>query len=259
MSDMTISHPAPASEAIEEWIDALPAAYFEIDSKGFVTRANRLACKLVGARKESILGKEAWPMMAGSESEKCRGAYLEVMQTGIEPAPVLRSFTWGNRTFGTYRLYRSFISDEEGRRLGMRYVAVDMTDQLQSQQQAEERIAWLESAMDSLTDAVIVTDTLGFIRYLNPAAEKLTGWLSSELEEKLIEVGVPIISFGPCGKAKFSHSIALEGPCRSMATILDRKRYQLKVELTASPLMQEEIVTGAIFVLRLAAQAAAHP
>ncbi|MFT4171953.1 MAG: ATP-binding protein [Rhodocyclaceae bacterium] len=39
---------------------------------------------------------------------------------------------------------------------------------------------WLEVTLRSIADAVIATDEMGRVRFLNPAAEKLTGWSDDE-------------------------------------------------------------------------------
>lgn len=41
--------------------------------------------------------------------------------------------------------------------------------------QQTERVR-LEAALDAISDAVICTDARGSINYLNPAAQRLTGW-----------------------------------------------------------------------------------
>ncbi len=47
-------------------------------------------------------------------------------------------------------------------------------------QQAVERSEWLWDVLSSIGDAVIVTDLQGRVRFLNPSAEALTGWSSTE-------------------------------------------------------------------------------
>lgn len=57
-----------------------------------------------------------------------------------------------------------------------------------------ENQKWLSTVLNSIGDAVITTDTKGRIQYLNPAAEKLIGWASSEIAGKQIKEALHIIN-----------------------------------------------------------------
>jgi two-component system cell cycle sensor histidine kinase/response regulator CckA len=50
----------------------------------------------------------------------------------------------------------------------------------QVEQELEKREAWLQTVLDSMADAMVVTDAAGGIQSLNPTAERLTGWASRE-------------------------------------------------------------------------------
>jgi two-component system cell cycle sensor histidine kinase/response regulator CckA len=50
----------------------------------------------------------------------------------------------------------------------------------QLEKELEKREAWLQTVLDSLADAIVVTDASGRIQFLNPTAERLTGWTSCE-------------------------------------------------------------------------------
>lgn len=50
----------------------------------------------------------------------------------------------------------------------------------QVEHQMKEREAWLQTVLDSIGDAIVVTEKTGKIQFLNPTAERLTGWTSSE-------------------------------------------------------------------------------
>lgn len=50
----------------------------------------------------------------------------------------------------------------------------------QVEQELEKREAWLGTVLESITDAVLVTDASGGIQFLNPTAERLTGWTTGE-------------------------------------------------------------------------------
>jgi two-component system cell cycle sensor histidine kinase/response regulator CckA len=49
-----------------------------------------------------------------------------------------------------------------------------------------ESNTWFSTALNSIGDAVIVTDTDGNVTFINPAAETLTGWNMKEAEGKLL-------------------------------------------------------------------------
>ena len=50
-----------------------------------------------------------------------------------------------------------------------------------------EKEKWRSTALSSIGDAVITTDTKGNIRFMNPAAESLTGWSNNETTGKPVE------------------------------------------------------------------------
>lgn len=45
---------------------------------------------------------------------------------------------------------------------------------------------WLMSALASVADGVIASDEFGQVHFLNPAAERLTGWDSADAEGRLL-------------------------------------------------------------------------
>ncbi|MCG8640810.1 MAG: response regulator [Desulfobacterales bacterium] len=54
----------------------------------------------------------------------------------------------------------------------------------EARQKAEESENWLVTTMNSMGDAVIITDHTGKITYLNPVASNLTGWLLNDAENR---------------------------------------------------------------------------
>ncbi len=59
----------------------------------------------------------------------------------------------------------------------------------EARERAEESEVWLKTTMNSMGDAVIITDHKGCVTYLNPVASSLTGWLLSEARDrKMTEV-----------------------------------------------------------------------
>ena len=54
----------------------------------------------------------------------------------------------------------------------------------QAKKQAEKNETWLKTTMNSMGDAVIITDHSGQITYMNPVATSLTGWLLKDARDK---------------------------------------------------------------------------
>jgi PAS domain S-box-containing protein len=99
---------------------------------------------------------------------------------------------------------------------------------------------------------VIVTDALGFVRNLNPAAEELLGWQAEELIGTMIDEALPVLAYRCGQRTEFNFTNALEGHCRGVATLLDRENRELCVELGASPIVNKEtgFTEGVVTVLR---------
>lgn len=243
-------------------VDQLPLPYIEMDASGTITRANRAALCLHPAEQGGLVGSMAWELMATDEKEQSCAAYLSFMVSGEDPPPVMRSLYTGGGEFRTCELHRNLIRDSEGRPAGMRLMLVDVTPAKKALEEAQYRSSWLESMIESMADGVIMTDALGFIRVVNPAAEQLFGWKAKELIGKVIEKGLPLLSFaseqGQEKGAELSFTMKLSGPCRGVATILGRLRQEVRVELTTSPILDREtgFTTGVVSLMRPLEQAA---
>jgi diguanylate cyclase (GGDEF)-like protein/PAS domain S-box-containing protein len=69
----------------------------------------------------------------------------------------------------------------------------DITERKQAEEALSEAKELNEVTLHSIGDAVITTDSEGFIRYLNPVAEKLTGWRAEEAQGQPVHTVFRII------------------------------------------------------------------
>jgi PAS domain S-box-containing protein len=58
---------------------------------------------------------------------------------------------------------------------------------VQAEEQAEEQREWLQVTLASIGDGVIATDGAGRVRFLNAAAQRLTGWRADEAAAKPVD------------------------------------------------------------------------
>lgn len=140
----------------------------------------------------------------------------------------------------------------------VRAIAIPLSLLIQHQQSeaqlAEERER-AEVTLNSIGDAVMTTDALGRIRYLNPAAETLTGWPQTEAVGTLVAQVFNTV-----------HEITNEPTTHLIEAVLkerqsiDRVNYnilitrsgtELSIENSASPLLADDgRLIGAVMVFR---------
>ena len=244
---------APAVEpATSDIIDELPLAYLELDASGVITRANRAALALHPSDRGELVGKSAWDFMAADEKDPSFAAYCSTLHTGEKPGAVHRSLYDRSGEFRTYEMHRSLMRDLEGKPVGMRMLCVDVTEAKKALEEAHRSRLQLESVMDSIGEAVIVTDAVGFIRSVNPAAETLLGWKAAEVRGRLIEEGVPIVAYLAGDRSELDFTLSLERPSKGLATLLDRRGNEVHAEVGTSPIFDKEnrSTTGVVLVLR---------
>ena len=76
--------------------------------------------------------------------------------------------------------------DGEGKPLWMHGTRSDITQRKQMETDLARSRELLQVTLDSIADAVITTDTAGIVQWLNPVAERMTGWTKADA------VGTPL-------------------------------------------------------------------
>jgi PAS domain S-box-containing protein len=243
-------------DAVEE----LPVAYVEMDARGAITRANRLTRQLHSSHAGKLIGKLVWELMPSEEQELSRAFIMKAMESGADPPMTRRSIYTSSNNFRVYEVHHRLIRNSEGRPTGMCAASVDVSEAHKAQQEAERERAWLESVLESMADAVIVTDALGFIRTVNPAAEELFGWKAGELIGKEIEKAFSLLSFVSGSETQAEFILGLEERARGVATMLDREGRELLVEIGSSPIVDKTtgFTRGVVSVLRRVEETSAN-
>jgi PAS domain S-box-containing protein len=233
-------------------IDHLPLPYVEMDARGIITRANRATLALHHPEQGELIGKSGWDMLAIDEKNRSAAAFLSLMATGEEPRAICRSIFDCSGRFRTYEIYRSIIRAPGGRPAGMRMIFVDVTERKLALEEAQRACQWLESAMHSAADAVILTDALGVICSVNPAAERLSGWSAKELTGMAIDEVLAPQARPSGGRAALNLQAMLELPSNGTATVMTRERQQIKVKISTSPILNKNngSVSGVTAILR---------
>ncbi len=252
MNQSTANLPATPQCALSREIDELPLPYVEIDAHGLITRANRAALALHHPGQGELIGKSGWDLMAVDEKDRSSAAFLSLMESGEDPPVITRSIFDRSGSFRTYEFHRNVMRDPMGKPAGMRMVAVDATETARALDEARREQQWLECAMISLAEAVILTDILGIIRSANPAAEELSGWRACGLIGKTIDELLPTQAFPPGGSAFLDLRALLDQPCKGTAGLFTRAGEVVRVEISTSPILDKQSgsISGVAALLR---------
>jgi two-component system sensor histidine kinase UhpB len=123
----------------------------------------------------------------------------------------------------------------------------------------EARLAQVErsfsAAIRSIADAVILTDKVGNITYLNGPAERFTGWRAAEAVGRKLDVVFQARNGGQTLKTRaWLKQAAVEGaapePPREL-TLLPADKRELPIEVSAAPIRDDPRgALGAVFVFR---------
>lgn len=108
---------------------------------------------------------------------------------------------------------------------------------------AGDREAWFRMALSSIGDAVITTDTSGIITFMNPTAERLTGW--SRAESRGEPLGT-VFHTRPPGNRQLESPVSRalrDGVVHGLAqhtTLVHRDGTEFTIEDTAAPIRDHE-------------------
>lgn len=87
---------------------------------------------------------------------------------------------WPDGSTHVLRSAGRVLRDARGRPLRLSGVCWDVSDARRMQQQMEEQHELLSVTLQSIADAVLTTDAEGRVTWLNPVAQRLTGWSAAE-------------------------------------------------------------------------------
>jgi two-component system cell cycle sensor histidine kinase/response regulator CckA len=133
------------------------------------------------------------------------------------------------------------------------------------ERELEEREAWLNAVLNSISDAVVATDANGFVRVLNPAAASMTGWTQDSAEGQPASAVVALVD-GATGESAIdpiplavlrdaSVPVGGAGSARlaapdAIVQLVSCSGHRITVEGSASPVRVSNEVIGVVLTLR---------
>jgi PAS domain S-box-containing protein len=161
-------------------------AIFSQDSNGVITSWNSGAERIFGYTPEEMIGQPVSILSSPQHPDEIKEIQERVMRgERVNPYLTVRRTKSGSLIHASVTV--SPVLDARGHITGASKIIRDITAQVEAQKEVAEQRERLRVTLSSIGDAVLSTDTAGRISYLNPVAERLTGWTTEHAEGKPIE------------------------------------------------------------------------
>ena len=234
-------------------LDNLPSTISYWDRAQRNRFINRTSHELYGRPPEALQGLTAAEVLGPDDYAVVQPYVLQALQ-GL-PQVFERTITDASgEPRHTHISYTPDLDDATGEVRGMFVQMTDITERKRMEDELFREKERMRLTLQSIGDAVICTDAEGRVTYLNPVAQRMTGWQAFDAAGRDVDEVAPL--YLPNG-AQALHSPlrqALEqqqpcGPTRGV--VLRRKDGQrFEVEESASPIIdRHRHVTGAVMVL----------
>jgi PAS domain S-box-containing protein len=163
------------------------------DLEGTIQSINAAAERIFGYPASELVGKPV-SVLVPPERQAEEKEMLERLRRGerIDHFETVR-LTRDGRPIDV-SLTVSPIRDPSGAIIGASKMARDITDRKRTDDALAEQREWLETTLTSIGDAVLAADMDGRVVFMNPVAERLTGWTAAEARGRLCEEVFRIIN-----------------------------------------------------------------
>ena len=143
--------------------------------------------------------------------------------------------------------------DERGQPVGFEGTLTDITERKRAEHAVFEEKERAEVTLQSIADAVITTDRAGTVDYINPIAEKMTGWPSDEACGRNVVEIVKLVKDGSNEAIEdpVSLSLASGDPIHlnDQTVLVSRRGHELAIQATVAPIRDRAGQTaGAVIV-----------
>ena len=231
-------------------LNEIEDGYLENDLAGNAVFCNDAACKILGVRREWLLGRNYREAVDAETANACFQAFNRVYLTGIPR----KSFIFETATKGGDRKILEYSislkNDKDGEPIGFRSIVRDITERKRAEADILKHRSRLRAIFRSVKDAIITVDTDLRVIEANQAAHTICGFDSKKIIDTVF-TDVPT----HCGNS--CHAVLLETLERKttvtgyQAECQHGLRSSQKVDLSSSPLLDKTgQFMGAVLVIR---------
>lgn len=247
-------HAEAASRLLASIVESSGDAIFSQDLDGIVTTWNNGAERIFGYTAEEMIGKPA-SVLATPQFEDEMAQMLEWVARGerVDQYRTIRRIKSGGLIHASVTV--SPVLNAAGRITGASKIIRDVTVQVEAQKEVAEQRERLRVTLGSIGDAVLSTDGAGRVSYLNPVAERLTGWTNQDASGRPIEDVFRIVNEStreiiPNPAAKVLREGRVIG-LTNHTILISRDGTEIAIDDSAAPIRDaRNEITGVVLVFR---------
>ncbi|MBF2063008.1 MAG: EAL domain-containing protein [Calothrix sp. C42_A2020_038] len=241
-----------SEERFKAFMNNSPTVAFMKDSLGRFVYVNKTLERKFNIKFADLYLKTDFAWLPKEIAKQLHKNDLEVLSKG-KTIQVIETVPNIDGCLNQWLVFKFPFQDSCGERL-VGGVAIDITEQKLLEQELFEEKELAQVTLNSIGDAVITTDAYGNIKYLNPVAEKITGWSFCDAKRKPIEKVFRVINEinqesieNPVEEALSSHNSCLN----KEYTLITRDGSEVAIDYSAAPICAKNgEVIGAVIVLQ---------
>jgi two-component system cell cycle sensor histidine kinase/response regulator CckA len=228
--------------------DFASISYFTFDKNGLILDINLTGANKLGIERRFLIKKPFSLYVAFSSKDAFYLHLRQVFRTRAKQTCEIKLVDKNKNQFDAL-LESLAVQDSEGNFNQCRTAIIDITERKKAEKAIRESEESYRSLVESANDIIAKVSPDGMIISLNPAFERITGWVR---EEWLGKKFTPLIHPDDLPKALvvFQHSMSGETMPSSELRLLANSGSYVYVEYVTTPLLKDGKVVGNLNVVR---------
>lgn len=191
-SQMMVACARLSSERYKAFVESIGEGVYEVDIHGNFLYFNNSLCKIFGYSREEIQFQNFAKFMDEEHEPKAFKTFNRIYETGQGFSDLLWPIIDKEGKVRYLELSANLITNREGKKIGFRGIARDVTDRFKTQEALRKSERRYRTLLDFVPYPIVVFTLDGRVSYLNPAFTEIFGWQLDELEGK----NIPYVPLG---------------------------------------------------------------
>jgi PAS domain S-box-containing protein len=151
-------------QGAEDLFETAPIGYIEVDHEGIVRRVNGHYARLVGRERARILGSHCDDLAPEEQRKKYQEQRARTLAGEVAPAPYQREYERPDQSKVVLEIHEELLADADGKVVGLRIAAVDVTQRKNSDEQAFRVARELRALFQAFPDFFLSMEGNGLVQ-----------------------------------------------------------------------------------------------